>query len=728
MKNFRLIVRKLFLLAIVLSTQGVFAKDEVIEKLEFRQSRLNEVVRFLSDYTGMNIVTTPDASATPIDVYLQNVTVRQAIEMIAKSNGLWYREEPDNNAFRLMTTEEYQDDLVVYRDDVTKIFDLLNANVIDMAQMIKSVYGARVRVALGRQPGDVFQANSGGQGGQGGQNGQNGQGGSGNNSNSSANGGSQGGLQSGNQSLFNAQPSERLNKVNGELSGVFLEQIDRQRMSQESNQVSVSALNSIGAQEAPISVSVNNEHNLLVVRTTDRQTLAEIEALVDSMNKPVPQVLLEMKIIDVSIGDDFRSIFDLQADVGTSDVLDTSNTFRPSNQIGLGNFAPQGGSFIYRFLDDSLSVTLEILRQQNRVNVLATPVLLAANHRQAELFIGTETVITTGFNTSTSDIEGVSRTFITTQTDVREIGNRIALTPRINSNQTVTLQLEQETSSVNVGGGQLFVATDNQVVPLRIDTINKAEIEGTFMVENGKTVAVGGLIRETKSKATSKVPVLGDIPGLKWLFRKETQSEERSEFVLLITPHIIYHSSEAEKITREKIIDKSQYSHWPTEQVMRIAIKPTQEPPRSLVETLGLNQGSTTSVLSDKVKIDTDQITNEQQNIIDLLKFANAQNNGQKVSLPGVEASGLNNKKRVKIFSNRKLKVTPLSSFFYQGLYVTSLSVKTSSKKLIEITAEQVKGNWLSMSMTNSVVVVNQPVNLFLVSDRPFEKAFKNTQ
>ena len=728
MKNFRLIVRKLFLLAIVLSTQGVFAKDEVIEKLESRQSRLNEVVRFLSDYTGMNIVTTPDASATPIDVYLQNVTVRQAIEMIAKSNGLWYREEPDNNAFRLMTTEEYQDDLVVYRDDVTKIFDLLNANVIDMAQMIKSVYGARVRVALGRQPGDVFQANSGGQGGQGGQNGQNGQGGSGNNSNSLANGGSQGGLQSGNQSLFNAQPSERLNKVNGELSGVFLEQIDRQRMSQESNQVSVSALNSIGAQEAPISVSVNNEHNLLVVRTSDRQALAEIEALVDSMNKPVPQVLLEMKIIDVSIGDDFRSIFDLQADIGTSDVLDTSNTFRPSNQIGLGNFAPQGGSFIYRFLDDSLSVTLEILRQQNRVNVLATPVLLAANHRQAELFIGTETVITTGFNTSTSDIEGVSRTFITTQTDVREIGNRIALTPRINSNQTVTLQLEQETSSVNVGGGQLFVATDNQVVPLRIDTINKAEIEGTFMVENGKTVAVGGLIRETKSKATSKVPVLGDIPGLKWLFRKETQSEERSEFVLLITPHIIYHSSEAEKITREKIIDKSQYSHWPTEQVMRIAIKPTQEPPRSLVETLGLNQGSTTSVLSDKVKIDTDQITNEQQNIIDLLKFANAQNNGQKVSLPGVETYGLNNKKRVKIFSNRKLKVTPLSSFFYQGLYVTSLSVKTSSKKLIEITAEQVKGNWLSMSMTNSVVVVNQPVNLFLVSDRPFEKAFKNTQ
>lgn len=716
-------MRTLFLLAIVLFTQGVFAKGEVIEKLEFRQSRLNEVVRFLSDYTGMNIVTTPDASATPIDVYLQNVTVRQAIEMIAKSNGLWYREEPDNNAFRLMTTEEYQDDLVVYRDDVTKIFDLLNANVIDMAQMIKSVYGARVRVALGRQPGDVFQANTGGQGSQSG---------SGNNSNSSANGGAnnglQGGVQSGNQSLFNGQPKERVNKVKDELSGVFLEQIDQRRISQESNKVSASALNSIGAQEAPISVSVNNEHNLLVVRTSDRQALAEIEALVDSMNKPVPQVLLEMKIIDVSIGDDFRSIFDLQADAGTSDVANSNNTFQPSNQIGLGNFVTQGGPFIYRFLDDSLRVTLEILRQQNRVNVLATPVLLAANHRQAELFIGTETVITTGFETNTSDILGVSRSFITTQTDVREIGNRIALTPRINSNQTVTLQLEQETSSVNVGGGQLFVATDNQVVPVSIDTINKAEIEGTFMVENGKTVAVGGLIRETKSKATSKVPILGDIPGLKWLFRKETQNEERSEFVLLITPHIIYHSSEAEKITREKIIDKSHYSQWPTDQVPPFAIKPAQEPPQSLGDALGLNQGFTTSALSDTVKIDTDQITSEQQKIIDLLKFANAQNNGQKVRLSGVEAYGLNNKKRAKIFSNRKLKVTPLSSFFYQGLYVTSLSVKTSSKKLIEITAEQVKGDWLSMSMTNSVVVANQPVSLFLVSDRPFEKAFKNTQ
>jgi len=158
-------VKSTLLLAVFMSASAVAvapsnAADlgDPVERVEFTNVPLQDVLRLLAEGSDVNLVASEEAAGKNITVFLQNIALRDAIETIAKSNGLWYREDPDTGVVRIMSSSEYERDLVLFRDEQTKVFTLLYPNALDIALAIRNLYGNRVRFQIDRdQQAEVFQ-------------------------------------------------------------------------------------------------------------------------------------------------------------------------------------------------------------------------------------------------------------------------------------------------------------------------------------------------------------------------------------------------------------------------------------------------------------------------------------------------------------------------------------------------------------------------------------------
>ena len=488
--------------------------NPMLDTLEFKEADLINVVRIISEMSDMNIVVTPETKNTKVTLFLRNVTVRNAIETICKMNNLWYRRDRVSNTYRIMTKEEYSEDIIIHRNEVTKIFTMNNLNVNLAADAIGNLYGERVKRS---DSGTSFDTpgNS---------------------------GGSSGGATSGGESDSGGGDK---NSLNEELS---IDQISSLATSGVSgNIISGRQLQILSVQKEPIYVSIVSEHNLVLVRTGDREALKQIGGLIKDLDRPIPQVLLEMKILDVLIDDKFSSIFNFEV----NDVSAQGDSLQPIifGNNGLSN----EGTFIFEYMNDHLKANIELLQKNKRVNVLSTPMILASNNRPSKLFVGEQQVIVTGYTATAVVTEVGNNTAVTggsviPETSVKDIGNSIEITPFINAKDgIITLSVQQENSNVRKGGGQISLVTSQGTIQtLAIDTINIAELEGTIIVKDNHTIAVGGLIRESVSDEVSEVPFFGKIPLLGRLFSSTIDNKQRSELILLITPRLLKNPEDGE--------------------------------------------------------------------------------------------------------------------------------------------------------------------------------------
>lgn len=519
----------------------------VINRLEFREAKLVDVIRALADMSGMNIVATKAAADKDVTLFLQDVTVKEALETVVKNSGLWFRQEKNGRTYRVMTTEEYQQDLVVFRDDETKIFNLLHPNPYVVATAIRDLFGTRVLLALGvDDPTSGLTAGSiiggGGRITGGGGGGRAGGGGAGARNAARAatkTGAGAGGTPQSENALTETMTSDQLAKLEGALA----ESAD--------GQISAEALRKISRNEQPIHVTINREHNLVLVRTSDSIAMKEIERLIKEMDRPTPQVLLEMKVLELSVGDSFRQIFDLQ---------NNFNYNGTESQIRLGNntIPTEAGSLIYNYLSKSIFARLELLEKNNQINTVSSPVLLASNNRPARVFVGDEWVLIKGVTVSDPVVNAAGQVVtpakVTFETEDRDIGNTLTILPKINADRTVTLAIQQDTSTVNIGAITLPPITfGNNVEVFKIDSVRTATIEGTVIAKDGLTVAIGGLISTTYSNDVRKVPFLGDLPFVGELFKRKDQTASKKELMLLITPHIITNPMEGVNVTEDQM-------------------------------------------------------------------------------------------------------------------------------------------------------------------------------
>lgn len=537
-----------------------------IKQLELKQSKVVDALRIISELSGVNAVATNDAAQKEVTMFLENVNARSAIDTLCKISGLWYRQDSDSGTYRIMTTKEYQRDLVVFREDITKVFTLLHPNVVSIAQAIDDLFGDRVELSFGIDGDELVEGSGFGFGSVG--------------SSGRSSGNIDEGFRDRRSDRFNdeenrfrrstrgtsggeSQKSERA--VNEDLTSDQIAELE-QRMSESGkidDELSYDVLKGLSKQEAAIYVTVNREHNLILVRTSDLGALEQIERLINEVDRPTPQVLLEMKILELTLGDDFKSIFDWEYTGGatttgpassqSANPLLTTATMANRNVLGLGNFGLEDNTFVYQFLDEKVRARIQLLEGENRVNILATPMLLATNNRPARVFVGEERVLTTGVESNVATpATGATTTTIDTQTEVRDIGTTLEILPKINADRTVTIFFRQDSSSVLKNSATIPVATSNGgIQEFSIDTVSTANLEGVVVAKDNLTIAVGGLIKSTMSENQQKVPLLGDIPVLGAIFRKTIKDNDKTEIVLLITPHILMTPADGQRKSEE---------------------------------------------------------------------------------------------------------------------------------------------------------------------------------
>lgn len=504
------------LLLTVLLPATALAATPVAEprlRFDFREIPLADVARVMATESGRNIVITDKAGAIRINVFLQDVTVPEALDAIARISGISYRMDDKTGIVRLMTVEEYQRDLVSHQNEQTRMLTLRNSNVVAAANALAALFGPRVKLTA---PAADSGTDSGG-------------------------GSASTAVPA---SSATAAPAIKVPLTASEVANAV--SLDTPR---EARERAEQRLLQTQIAPPPLHVTYNHLHNLLILRSADSEALSEAEKLVQEMDKPTRQVLLEMQILEVSLSEGFQSAVDIGL-VGSSsqspppvghatNPLLTTSTDGRNFVLGLGNFPLAGGTAVFQYMNDKLLSRLQLAASENRVRVLATPLLLASNNQRAKLFIGEERVLTT--NVTANTVTNANQTLVSFSavTEKRNVGNTLSVLPRINADRTVTLSIQQDASTVLPKSTTIPVGTSGNIQAFPIDTVSTANLDVTVVARDGLSVAVGGMIRERKGKGETKVPLLGDLPLLGVLFKRQEDILEKSQMLLLIRAHIL---------------------------------------------------------------------------------------------------------------------------------------------------------------------------------------------
>ncbi|MDZ7753592.1 MAG: type II secretory pathway, component PulD [Gammaproteobacteria bacterium] len=547
-----------------------------IEELEFKDTRVRDAIRVISELTGINITATSEAGSRTFTLFLRNIQVADAIDSIARVAGIWYRHNSETDIYTVMTTEEYFKDIIVFREERTRVFTTRYQNVVTIARTIEAMFGTdRVEADLQPDFDDDLEVPGATLDSTGGVSGTGGSRRTSRDNRRFDRTSRRVGNDTGRVARRGADPKEDI----GELTTGQIAMLERAQAgpNDQSLVVSEETLASVrNRNNVPIFVSINREHNLLFVRTADEQAMEEVERIVRESDRPTPQVLLEMKVMSIELGDDtFRSSFDFSYTGGgdstgprdgqAPNALNPSAATGPNALLGLvGAGLKDTSSLVFQVMNEHVRARLQLLDSEGRVNILATPMLLASNNRPAKIFIGEQTVLTTGFSQQFTGTGGGNNTFVGTPvpvTEVVEVGNTLTILPSINADRTVLMRLLQEASTVNPNGGQIPVVGNGIVTNVPIDTIDTSTIEGTAMAKDGLTVMIGGMITRSSSDVVKKVPLLGDLPVMGALFRDTERTDNKRELVLLITPHVFTTPEEAEAVSRQRVDTLTEHPH-----------------------------------------------------------------------------------------------------------------------------------------------------------------------
>lgn len=282
-----------------------------------------------------------------------------------------------------------------------------------------------------------------------------------------------------------------------------------------------------GPRQSRTRIVPDEENNALMIYATLEEYALIDEALAQIDIAPA-QVLIEATIVEVRLTDE------LKYGVQWFFESDDSNFTLSDATSGAVTSAFPGFSYVYG--NSNVDVALNALSSITDVNVLSTPSLMILNNRTGTLQVGDQVPVTTQSAVSVSDPEAP----IVNSVQFRDTGVIFQVTPRINNSGVVTLEVSQEVSDV--------VETTSSGIDS--PTIQQRKIDSIVAVQDGETVVLGGLIRETGSQTRSGIPLLMEIPLLGNAFRSNSQTTRRTELLIFITPHVAGDVQAARDVTR----------------------------------------------------------------------------------------------------------------------------------------------------------------------------------
>ncbi len=273
------------------------------------------------------------------------------------------------------------------------------------------------------------------------------------------------------------------------------------------------------------------------------ENYATIKKIISQLDIPRSQVLVEAAIVEMSLdkslqlGVEWRSL----NKPGEGAVSGFGGT-----NFGLSAEAPGMGFSVGlmkgKGIDEntglpklsSVGALINMFKADSDFNILSTPQIVTMDNQEAEIVISD--VIPFVTNSRVTDTNNVIKTY-----DYKDVGITLKITPHINKQtKMVRMEILQEISKV----------VDASVTDAPRTSKRKAKT--SVIVEHSKTIVIGGLIRNDKSTAESKIPLLGDIPYLGILFKRKKEINSKTNLMIFITPHIIANSKDFDKVTEDK--------------------------------------------------------------------------------------------------------------------------------------------------------------------------------
>ncbi len=257
--------------------------------------------------------------------------------------------------------------------------------------------------------------------------------------------------------------------------------------------------------------------NSLVV-TASPLLLEKMDTLISNWDKQIPQVLIEAKIMQITLD---KSKF-----LGVDWQYQNPDPKKHSISIGAPSLPiPTGATYVDAFKigvlsADDYQVTIHALEGSSDANLISSPRIVTLDNNEAKILIGSSEPYEVFNYDSEGHVTGKEIKFV-------EVGIKLTVTPKISQDGYITMNIRPEVSTPRIG-----TATN----ALAIDT---TEANAVMTVKDGNTLVMGGLIKDEKQETVAKVPILGDIPFIKYAFRNTYTKIVKKEIIIFITPKIV---------------------------------------------------------------------------------------------------------------------------------------------------------------------------------------------
>jgi MSHA biogenesis protein MshL len=313
-------------------------------------------------------------------------------------------------------------------------------------------------------------------------------------------------------------------------------------------------------------VIVSPQSGVIVVRGLPKE-LRAVEAYLRAARLNIErQVMLEAKIIEVQLRDGAQTGINWAAFVSGNNHAGSIGPINPGTSLATSGAVSSGalsatpgtslalaasaanGLFGLAFQTSNFAALLQFLETQGNVQVLSSPRIAALNNQKAVLKVGTDDFFVTGITTSTtaSATGNVTSPTITVQPFFSGIA--LDVTPQIDENASIILHVHPSVSSVAERNKVLNLGDLGGTITLPLASSTVSETDTIVRVRDGAIVAIGGLMKASRSFDRTQLPGAGDIPVAGNLFGSTTRAAEKSELVILIKPTVIHSDAQLDAV------------------------------------------------------------------------------------------------------------------------------------------------------------------------------------
>ncbi|MDA3798604.1 MAG: type II secretion system secretin GspD [Kiritimatiellae bacterium] len=309
---------------------------------------------------------------------------------------------------------------------------------------------------------------------------------------------------------------------------------------------------------------LSDERTNSLILMASRADQITLEGIIKDMDMMLSQVLIESVIVEVTLGDDLQTGVDwIQNSMITYDKAQngSKNPLFAFSGAGGGGFntpidasvvAPSstaGLTYYLSFFGINLDAVIKMVSTDNKSKIVSSPVILTTDNTTAKI-TSTDKIYVLGSTTYRSSTEGGD----IDNYDKMDVGLTLEVTPKINKNKVVLLEVSQVMSSPGATGKP----QSGSIIS------SERSMDAAIAVRNGETIVFGGLVQNTKQRSRTKIPLLGDIPLLGRLFNFTQDTTSKKELIVFLTPYVLDTPDDIAYETARRKDSVSVQGEWPS--------------------------------------------------------------------------------------------------------------------------------------------------------------------